>query len=89
MTTRKGSAVPPPQELLRTLVDVEIDSRYASMPSIWMKVASFPVVKTLEELDIVDFSIPPSSFAYLAPLEKITAKNLALMGPVVAGRWKL
>jgi DNA replication protein DnaC len=47
-----------PEELLRTLVEAEICARDASNARHRLKVAAFPVVKTLEEFDVAASSIP-------------------------------
>jgi DNA replication protein DnaC len=76
-----------PEELLRTLVEAEICARDASNARHRLKVAAFPVVKTLEEFDVAASSISRATFDYLASLEWITAReNLCLVGPAGTGK---
>jgi DNA replication protein DnaC len=76
-----------PEELLRTLIDAEITARDASNARTRMKIAAFPVTKTLDELDRSACSIPGPTLDYLASLEWITAKeNLCLVGPAGTGK---
>ena len=76
-----------PEELLRTLVEAEICARDASNARHRLKVAAFPVVKTLEEFDVAASSIPRATFDYLASLEWIGAhENLCLVGPAGTGK---
>jgi DNA replication protein DnaC len=76
-----------PEELLRTLVEAEIAAREASNARTRMKNATFPVTKTLDELDRSVCSIPGPTLDYLASLEWITAKeNLCLVGPAGTGK---
>jgi DNA replication protein DnaC len=76
-----------PEELLRTLIDAEIAAREASNARTRMKIAAFPVAKTLEELDRSACSIPGPTLDYLASLEWITApENLCLVGPAGTGK---
>jgi DNA replication protein DnaC len=76
-----------PEELLRTLVEAEITAREASNARARMKNATFPVIKTLEEFDLGASSIAKATFAYLASLEWIPAReNLCLVGPAGTGK---
>jgi DNA replication protein DnaC len=76
-----------PEELLCTLVEAEICARDASNARHRLKVAAFPVVKTLEEFDVAASSIPRATFDYLASLEWIGAReNLCLVGPAGTGK---
>ena len=76
-----------PEELLRTLVEAEISARDASSARTRLKAAAFPVTKTLEEFDLGVSSVPKATFAYLASLEWITAReNLCLVGPAGTGK---
>jgi DNA replication protein DnaC len=76
-----------PEELLRTLVEVEICARDASNARHRLKAAAFPVAKTLEEFDVAASSIPRATFDYLASLEWIGAhENLCLVGPAGTGK---
>jgi DNA replication protein DnaC len=71
-----------PEEFLRTLVEAEITARDQSNARNRMRVAAFPVVKTLEEFDLAASSIPRATFDYLASLEWIrAAENTTLIGP--------
>ena len=62
-----------PEEFLRTLLEAEINSRDASNTSARLKLAGFPVTKTLEEFDVSASSVPRATFNYLASLEWIGA----------------
>jgi DNA replication protein DnaC len=76
-----------PEELLRTLVEAEISARDASSARTRLKAAAFPVTKTLEEFDLAASPVPPATFAYLASLEWIGAReNLCLVGPAGTGK---
>ena len=76
-----------PEELLRTLVEAEISARDTSNARTRLKAAAFPVTKTLEEFDLGASSVPQATFAYLASLEWITAReNLCLVGPAGTGK---
>ena len=71
-----------PEEFLRTLLEAEISSRDASNAVARLKLADFPVTKTLEEFDVSVSSIPRATFNYLVSLEWIGAhENLCLVGP--------
>jgi DNA replication protein DnaC len=58
-----------PEEFLRTLIEAELAARDASNACNRMKAAAFPVIKTIEELDVGASSIPRATFDYLAGLE--------------------
>jgi DNA replication protein DnaC len=76
-----------PEELLRTLLDIEVSARDASNARARLKAASFPVTKTLDEFDLSFSSIPKATHDYLASLEWIRAKeNLCLIGPAGTGK---
>ena len=76
-----------PEEFLRVLIEVEIASRDLSNARARMKVAAFPVTKTLEEFDVAASSVKQQTFDYLAGLEWIRAKeNLCLVGPAGTGK---
>ncbi len=76
-----------PEELLRTRAEAEITAREASNAATRMKNATFPVTKTLDELDRSACSIPGPTLDYPATLEWITAKeNLCLVGPPGTGK---
>ena len=75
------------QELLRTLIEAEISARDASNARTRLKAAAFPVTKTLDQFDLAVSSVPPATFAYLASLEWISAReNLCLVGPACMGK---
>jgi DNA replication protein DnaC len=76
-----------PEEFLRILVEAEIASRDASNARNRLKVAAFPVTKTLDEFDIAASSVKPATFDYLSNLEWIRAQeNLCLVGPAGTGK---
>jgi DNA replication protein DnaC len=76
-----------PEELLRTLVEAEITAREASNARTRLKNAAFPVTKTLDQFDLTVSTIAQATFAYLASLEWITAReNLCLVGPAGTGK---
>jgi len=76
-----------PEEFLRTLVEAEITAREESNARTRMRLAAFPVVKTLEEFDVAASSIPRATFDYLAFLEWIrAAENCCLIGPAGTGK---
>jgi DNA replication protein DnaC len=75
-----------PEEFLRTLVEAEITARDASNARTRMRLAAFPVIKTLDQFQVESSSIPPATFDYLASLEWIrAAENTCLIGPAEAG----
>ncbi|HET9090531.1 MAG TPA: IS21-like element helper ATPase IstB [Acidimicrobiales bacterium] len=76
-----------PEEFLRTLLEAEIASRDASNAKARLKLADFPLAKTLEEFDVAQSSIPRATFDYLTGLEWIrAAENLCLVGPAGTGK---
>jgi DNA replication protein DnaC len=76
-----------PEEFLRVLIEAEITSRDLSNARARMKVAAFPVTKTLEEFDLSASSVRQQTFDYLSSLEWIRAKeNLCLVGPAGTGK---
>jgi DNA replication protein DnaC len=76
-----------PEEFLRVLIEAEITSRDLSNARARMKVAAFPVTKTLEEFDVAASSLKRQTFDYLSSLEWIRAKeNLCLVGPAGTGK---
>jgi DNA replication protein DnaC len=76
-----------PEEFLRVLIEAEITSRDLSNARARMKVAAFPVTKTLDEFDVAASSVKQQTFDYLAKLEWIRAKeNLCLVGPAGTGK---
>jgi DNA replication protein DnaC len=76
-----------PEELLRTLVTAEISAREAAMRAARLRAAGFPVPKGLDEFQLALSSIPQATFAYVASLEWIRAReNLLLLGPAGTGK---
>ena len=76
-----------PEEFLRTLLEAEITSRDASNAAARLKLAGFPVAKTLEEFDVAASSLARPTFDYLTSLEWIrAAENLCLVGPAGTGK---
>ena len=76
-----------PDEFLRTLIEAEIASRDESNLRGRVKLAGFPVHKTLDDFKVQTSSVPQASFDYLAGLEWIRAKeNLCLVGPAGTGK---
>jgi DNA replication protein DnaC len=77
----------PPEDVLRTLVTAEIAAREDANQRARYRAASFPVPKTLAEFQLPLASIPAATFAYLASLEWVRAKeNLLLVGPPGTGK---
>ena len=76
-----------PEELLRTLVEAECAARDAANERTRLRVAAFPVRKTLEEFKVAESALPQATFDYLASLEWIHAhENLVLVGPAGTGK---
>ena len=76
-----------PEEVLRTLVAAEIVARDEGNQRLRLKAAGFPVLKQLDEFDTLASSIPAPTFAYLASLEWVRAReNLLLVGPAGTGK---
>jgi DNA replication protein DnaC len=76
-----------PEEFLRTLIEAEITSRDLSNARARMKVAAFPVTKTLDDFDIGASSVKRQTFDYLSSLEWVRGKeNLCLVGPAGTGK---
>jgi DNA replication protein DnaC len=76
-----------PEEFLRTLVEAEITARDESNARTRMRLAAFPVTKTLDQFDVTASSIPKATFDYLASLEWIrAAENTTLIGPAGTGK---
>lgn len=77
----------PPEDVLRTLVSAEIAARTDANQRARYRAAGFPVAKTLAEFQLPLASIPPATFAYVASLEWVRAKeNLLLVGPPGTGK---
>ena len=76
-----------PEEVLRTLVETELAARDASNIVNRLKVAGFPVTKTLESFDVTASSIQPKVFDYLSSLEWVrNQQNLSIIGPAGTGK---
>ena len=76
-----------PEEFLRTLVEAEITARDESNARTRMRLAAFPVAKTLEEFQLAASSVPKPTFDYLASLEWVrAAENACLIGPAGTGK---
>ena len=75
-----------PEEVLRTLVEAEIAARDEANERNRLRVAGFPVTKTLEGFQRAHSSIPAQTLDYLGSLEWIAAaENLCLVGPAGLG----
>jgi len=76
-----------PDEFLRTLIEAEIASRDESNLRARLKLAGFPVRKSLDEFKVQLSSVPQATFDYLAGLEWIRAReNCLLIGPAGTGK---
>jgi DNA replication protein DnaC len=76
-----------PEEFLRTLIEAEISARDASNAATRMRLAAFPVIKTVDQFQVSSSSIPTATFDYLASLEWIrAAENTCLIGPAGTGK---
>jgi DNA replication protein DnaC len=76
-----------PDEFLRTLIEAEIAARDESNLHGRLKLAGFPLRKSLEEFKVQASSVPQATFDYLAGLEWVRAKeNLCLVGPAGTGK---
>jgi DNA replication protein DnaC len=76
-----------PEELLRTLVEAEIAARDQSNLTARLKLAGFPVAKTLDDFQVAASSVPRPTFDYLASLEWLRAvENCLLVGPPGTGK---
>lgn len=76
-----------PEEVLRTLVTAEIAAREEANQRARYRAASFPFPKTLTEFQLALATIPPATFAYVASLEWVRAKeNVLLVGPPGTGK---
>jgi len=75
------------EEVLRTLVAVEIGARDRTNQQLRLKAANLPVLKEMETFDAQASSIPMATFDYVASLEWIRAReNLLLVGPAGTGK---
>jgi DNA replication protein DnaC len=76
-----------PEEVLRTLVAAELAAREEANRRARLHAAGFPVAKALDEFQVPLSSIPQATFAYVASLEWLRAKeNLLLVGPPGTGK---
>ncbi len=76
-----------PEEFLRTLVEAEIGARDDSNARTRLKLACFPVRKTLADFDVAQSSVKTATFEYLSSLEWVRAKeNVCLVGPAGTGK---
>lgn len=76
-----------PEELLRTLVQAEIESRDASNARARLRAANFPVTKRLDGFDRAVSGIAPATLDYLGSLEWIRAGECpVLVGPPGTGK---
>ena len=76
-----------PEEFLRTLVEAEIGARDQANESARLRVAAFPVQRSLEEFKVAESAVPQATFDYLVSLEWIRAhENLVLVGPAGTGK---
>jgi len=75
------------EDVLRTLLKLEIAAREVANRRIRLKQAGFPVTKTLEAFKVAESSIPRPTFEYISSLEWVDAKeNLLLIGPPGTGK---
>lgn len=76
-----------PEEVLRTLIEAEIAGRDEANERNRLRLAGFPVTKTLEGFERAHSSIAGPSLDYLGSLEWIGAReNLCLVGPAGTGK---
>jgi DNA replication protein DnaC len=76
-----------PEELLRTLVEAELAARDRANLAARLKLAGFPVAKTLDDFQVATSSVPRATFDYLASLEWVRAtENCLLVGPPGTGK---
>lgn len=76
-----------PEEVLRTLIEAEIAGREQANQANRLRLAGFPVTKTLEAFERAHCSIPGPTPDYLGSLEWIAAReNLCLIGPAGTGK---
>lgn len=76
-----------PEEVLRTLIEAEIAGRDKANQQNRLRLAGFPVTKTLEGFERAHSSIPAPTLDYLESLEWIgAAENLCLVGPAGTGK---
>jgi DNA replication protein DnaC len=76
-----------PEDVLRTLVEIEITARDESNARNRLAAARFPVTKTLDEFALTESSIARKSYDHLVGLEWIhQAENLCFIGPAGTGK---
>jgi DNA replication protein DnaC len=79
-----------PEDVLRTLVELEITARDESNARNRLTAARFPVTKTLDEFTLTESSIARKTYDHLITLEWIhRAENLCLVGPAGTGKTHL
>ncbi len=77
----------PADDVLRTLVNAEIAARDQTNQRLCLKAANLPLLKQLEDVDALASGIPSGTFAYVASLEWIRAReNTLLVGPAGTGK---
>ncbi len=77
----------PPEDVLRTLINAEIAARDQTNQRLRLKAANLPLLKRLEDVDTLASGIPSATFAYVASLEWIRAReNTLLVGPAGTGK---
>jgi DNA replication protein DnaC len=77
----------PPEDVLRTLVAAEITARDQTNQQLRLKAANLPVLKHLDNFDTLASGITAATFAYVASLEWIRAReNILLVGPAGTGK---
>ena len=76
-----------PEDVLRTLVAAEVAARDQTNQHVRLKAANLPVLKRLDDFDTLASGIPAATFAYVASLEWIRAReNSLLVGPAGTGK---
>lgn len=77
----------PPEDVLRTLVAAEIAARDQTNQRLRLKAANLPVRKRLDNFDTLASGISAATFAYVASLEWIRAReNVLVLGPAGTGK---
>jgi DNA replication protein DnaC len=75
------------EDVLRALVNAEIAARDQTNQRLRLKAANLPLLKRLEDVDTLASGIPAATFAYVASLEWIRAReNTLLVGPAGTGK---
>ena len=76
-----------PEEVLRVLIEEECKARDESNRRLRLRLAAFPVHKTLPGFEVAASSISQATFDYLGSLEWLREhRNLALVGPPGTGK---